>query len=178
MKNFFLNYAQFVVLAFPSSIFAIWQVLKSFQNPQLRYLELDGRLGFNESTLQDQAALLRKKGINALLVPKPDPKDHSTLYVRERIQTGSSYDDWARAADKESSARVGAKKGWSHPIANSSPLKQEPSPDRWWKHVDLEASDSDFQSVALTFVGKVWKSMSLPPRVTGLCRQENLYKTT
>ena len=131
------------MLAFPYSIFALWQVLKKFQNPYLRYLELDGRLGFNESTLQDQAALLRKKGINALLVPKPDPKDHSTLYVRERVETGSSYDDWARAADKESSARVAAKKGWYHPIATSSPLKQEQSPDEWWKHVDLEASDSD-----------------------------------
>ena len=105
---------------------------------ELRYLELDGRLGFNESTLQDQAALLKKKGVNALLARKTDPKAQSTSYVRERLETGSSYDDWARAADKESSARVAA-----HPIATSSPLKQEQSPDEWWKHVDLEASDSD-----------------------------------
>ena len=109
---------------------------------ELRYLELDGRLGFNESTLQDQAALLKKKGVKALLARKTDPKAQSTSYVRERVETGSSYDDWARAADNESSA-VLASKGWSHPIATPSSLNQEPSPDQWWKDVDLEGSDSD-----------------------------------
>jgi len=108
---------------------------------ELRYLELDGRLGFNESTLSDHRALLRKKGVNALLAAtKPDAK--STSYVRERVESGSSYDDWAIAADEESSARLAAK-GWSHLIATQSSLNQEPSPDQWWKDVDLGDSDSD-----------------------------------
>ena len=87
--------------------------------------------------------MLRKKGINALLVPKPDPKDQSTLYVRERVETGSSYDDWAREADEKSSAAL-ASKGLSQPIATHSSLNHEPSPDQWWKKVDLDGSDSDF----------------------------------
>ena len=107
---------------------------------ELRYLELDGRLGFNESTLQDQAALLKKKGVNALLARKTDPP---TSYVRERVETGSSYDDWAREADEKSSAAL-ASKGLSQPIATHSSLNHEPSPDQWWKKVDLDGSDSDF----------------------------------
>ena len=110
---------------------------------ELRYLELDGRLGFNESTLSDHRDLLRKKGVNALLAAtKPDANAQSTSYVRERVESGSSYDDWAIAADEESSARLAAK-GWSHLIATPSSLNQEPSPDQWWKDVDLGDSDSD-----------------------------------
>ena len=109
---------------------------------ELRYLELDGRLGFNESTLSDHRALLRKKGVNALLAAtKPDAK--STSYVRERVESGSSYDDWAREADEKSSAAL-ASKGLSQPIATHSSLNHEPSPDQWWKKVDLDGSDSDF----------------------------------
>ena len=116
---------------------------KAGRMEELRYLELDGRLGFNESTLQDQAALLKKKGVNALLARKTDPKAQNTSYVRERVETGSSYDDWAREADEKSSAAL-ASKGLSQPIATHSSLNHEPSPDQWWKKVDLDGSDSDF----------------------------------
>ena len=116
---------------------------KAGRMEELRYLELDGRLGFNESTLQDQAALLKKKGVNALLARKTDPKAQNTSYVRERLETGSSYDDWAREADEKSSAAL-ASKGLSQPIATHSSLNHEPSPDQWWKKVDLDGSDSDF----------------------------------